>query len=629
MREPWAAEAALLFSAIQQGRAEGYLAGHTIPTIYYIVRENQKDRAAASAAVSKLLRIFDVVATDRADFQQALGLDFADFEDAVQAACAMKISADYVVTRNPKDFKKFPVPPTPPGQHSLRCGRMRPECRHRSAGPHPPTETTARNPMFEQTFKNIDDVLWKEAGCSSELDYTEQSSWMLFLKYLDDLEQEKAMEAELVDKPYAFIIDEPHRWSRWAAPRKPDGSFDHDNALTGDDLIAFVNDELFPYLKGFKQRAVSPDTIEYKIGEIFGEIKNKFQSGYSLRDALELTDALRFRSQKEKHELSHLYEAKIRNMGNAGRNGGEYYTPRPLIRAMIRVVRPTIGERIYDGACGSAGFLCEAHDYLRRGPLTTSQLHALQTRSFYGKEKKSLAYVIAIMNMILHGIEAPNILHTNTLAENLGDIQDRDRFDVILANPPFGGKERREVQQNFPIKTGETAFLFLQHFTKSLRAGGRAGIVIKNTFLSNSDNASRALRRELLESCNLHTVLDCPGGTFLGAGVKTVVLFFEKGAPTRRAWYYQLDPGRSLGKTSPLNDEDLREFIELQAGFADSAKSWSVDVAEIDRDTWDLSVKNPNAPEQAPLREPWEIMDEMAALDAEAAEVLTGIRGML
>ena len=452
---------------------------------------------------------------------------------------------------------------------------------------------------------------------------------MLFLKYLDDLEQERAMEAELVGKDYAFIIDAPHRWSSWAAPKKADGSFDHDKALTGDDLIDYVNRDLFPYLQGFKDRATSPDTIEYKIGEIFGEIKNKFQSGYSLRDALELMDGLRFRSQKEKHELSHLYEAKIKNMGNAGRNGGEYYTPRPLIRAMVQVVNPKIGERIYDGAAGSAGFLCEAHDYLRKGELTTSQLQALQTRTFYGKEKKSLAYVIAIMNMILHGIDAPNIIHTNTLAENLADIQDKDRFDVILANPPFGGKERKEVQQNFPIKTGETAFLFLQHFIKYLKAGGRAAVVIKNTFLSNSDNASKALRKELLESCNLHTVLDCPSGTFLGAGVKTVVLFFDKGAPTRKIWYYQLDPGRSLGKTNALNDDDLKEFVELQVSSANSKKSWSVDVADIDPATFDLSVKNPNKAEEAPLREPEEIIAEMVALDAESSEILEGIRGML
>ena len=345
---------------------------------------------------------------------------------------------------------------------------------------------------------------------------------------------------------------------------------------------------------------------------------------------IELVDALRFGSQAEKHELSHLYEAKIKNMGNAGRNGGEYYTPRPLIRAMIQVTAPQIGERIYDGAVGSAGFLCEAFDYLSAKPhLSTRDHKTLQTKTFYGKEKKSLAYVIAIMNMILHGIEAPNIVHANTLAENIQDIQDKDRFDVILANPPFGGKERKEVQQNFPIKTGETAFLFLQHFIKSLKAGGRGAIVIKNTFLSNTDNASVSLRKLLLESCKLHTVLDCPGGTFQGAGVKTVVLFFEKGAPTRKVWFYQLDVGRNMGKTNPLNDADLAAFIAAQKTFADSAQSWSVDVTTVNASTFDLSVKNPNGGEVVAHRSPQDIMDEIAALDLEAAEVLATIRALL
>ena len=402
-------------------------------------------------------------------------------------------------------------------------------------------------------------------------------------------------------------------------------------AATGDDLVGFVNQKLFPYLQGFKARAAGPNTIEYKIGEIFGEIKNRIQSGYNLREIIDHVDELRFRSQTEKHELSHLYEAKIKNMGNAGRNGGEYYTPRPLIRAIVRVVQPRIGERVYDPAVGSAGFLCEAFDYLRETnpKRTTAQDRQLQERTFYGKEKKSLAYVIGIMNLILHGIEAPNIVHTNTLAENLADIQERDRVDVVLANPPFGGKERPEVQQNFPIRTGETAFLFLQHFIKVLKAGGRAGVVIKNTFLSNTDNASVSLRKKLLEECNLHTVLDCPGGTFIGAGVKTVVLFFEKGAPTRKVWFYQLDLGRNLGKTNPLNDADLAEFIALQQTKADSPKSWSVDVKDVDPATCDLSVKNPNGGEVVAHRSPQEIMDEIAALDAESAEVLGRIRQAL
>ena len=483
--------------------------------------------------------------------------------------------------------------------------------------------------MFEQTFKNIDDVLRKEAGCTTELDYTEQTSWLLFLKYLDELEGDRELDAELRGKAYAPILSAPYRWGVWAAPKGADGKLDHNKAMTGPDLIDFVNATLFPYLQGFKQRAPAPDTLEYKIGEIFGEIKNRFNSGYSLRDALELIDQLSFRSQDQKHELSHLYEAKIKNMGNAGRNGGEYYTPRPLIRAMIKVVKPRIGDKIYDGAVGSAGFLCEAYDYLKPLAKSTGDNETLQRRTFYGKEKKSLAYVIAIMNLILHGIDAPNILHTNTLGENINDIQEKDRYDVVLANPPFGGKERPEIQQNFPIKTGETAFLFLQHFIKSLRAGGTAAIVIKNTFLSNSDNASVALRKELLEGCNLHTVLDMPGGTFQGAGVKTVVLFFEKGEPTKRVWYYQLDPGRNMGKTNPLNDNDLAEFVDLQASFATSPKSWSVDRSTVDPVSFDLSVKNPDAGEQVALRSPEAILAEIATLDSESAGILSEIRALL
>jgi len=228
--------------------------------------------------------------------------------------------------------------------------------------------------------------------------------------------------------------------------------------------------------------------------------------------------------------------------------------------------------------------------------------------------------------MILHGIEAPNIFHTNTLSENLADIQDKDRYDIVLANPPFGGSERPEVQQNFPIRTSETAFLFLQHFIKILKAGGRGAIVIKNTFLSNTDNASVALRKHLLDTCNLHTVLDCPGGTFQGAGVKTIVLFFEKGAKTRKTWYYQLDPGRNLGKTNPLNDADLAEFVKLQKSFAASPKSWTVDTSTFaEMEACDLSVKNPNGGEAVVHRSPKEILEEIAKLDAETAKALARI----
>ncbi len=479
--------------------------------------------------------------------------------------------------------------------------------------------------MFEQTFKNIDDILHKDAGCGSELDYVEQTSWILFLKYLDDLEKDKHTEAELASKTYTSIIAPEYQWTKWATPKLSSGKIDH-NALTGDDLTDFVNGNLFPYLKKFKADADSADTIEYKVGEIFSQLKNRVQSGYNLREVIDLIDQLRFRTHKEKHEMSHLYESKIKNMGNAGRNGGEYYTPRPLIKTIVKVVAPEIGQTIYDGAVGSAGFLVEAFEYLQKSEkLSTSDIVTLQKKTFYGKEKKPLAYIIGTMNMILHGVEAPNIIHTNTLAENLSDIQEKDRYEVILANPPFGGKERAEVQQNFPIKTGETASLFLQHFVKILKAGGKAGVIIKNTFLSNTDNASVSLRKLLLDSCNLHTILDLPGGTFTGAGVKTVVLFFEKGAPTQKAWFYQLNLDRNLGKTNPLSEKDLAEFVELQKTKADSENSWTVIIKDIDQSTLDLSAKNPNTPEEAPLRQPEEILKAMKALDKESENILNSI----
>ena len=263
------------------------------------------------------------------------------------------------------------------------------------------------------------------------------------------------------------------------------------------------------------------------------------------------------------------------------------------------------------------------HDKVER----TADENKLQTTTFYGKELKGLAYIIAIMNLILHGIESPNIIRTNTLTENLADVQEKDRFDYILANPPFGAKERPEVQENFPIKTGETAYLFLQHFIKYLRAGGSAGIVIKNTFLSNTDNASVALRKKLLEECNLHTVLDLPAGVFQ-AGVKTVVLFFKKGEPTHNVWFYQLNLSRTLGKTNPLNEDDLQEFVEMQRTKVDSENSWSVDVSKLD-ENYDLSVKNPNKVEVLDERTRQQIADEICSLHEDSQRLLKEIMEML
>ena len=480
--------------------------------------------------------------------------------------------------------------------------------------------------QYEQTFNAIDNILRNEAGCSTELDYIEQTSWLLFLKYLDDLEQEQTMNALLSGKTYKPIITGYMRWSQWAAPKKADGSPDTVNAMTGPDLTQFVDGKLFPTLREFQKTASSAKTLEYKLGEIFAELRNKITSGYNLREVINLIDQLHFQTAEDKHEMTLLYESKIAKMGNAGRNGGEYYTPRPLIRTIVRVVDPQIGETVYDPACGSAGFLCEAFTYMNQKVKSTADNKTLQEDTFFGKEKKPLPYIIATMNMIFHGVAAPNIIRGNTLAENLSQIQEKDRKKVILANPPFGGSERGEVKQNFDINTSETAYMFMQHFIKMLKTGGRAGIVIKNTFLSNGD--ASALRQLLLQQCNLHTILDLPSGVFQGAGVKTVVLFFDKGTPTKKIWYYQLNPGRNLGKTNALNEDDLTDFLALQKTKADSENSWTLDVSTLGSD-YDLSVKNPNKVEEVDERTSAEIVASLLKLQSESQSLLNDIKEMV
>ena len=478
--------------------------------------------------------------------------------------------------------------------------------------------------QYENTFKAIDQILWKESGCSSELDYLEQKSWLLFLKYLDDLESEREDEAELEGKQYKRIITGFYRWSQWAAPKTADGKIDVINAMTGNDLVEFVDNKLFPFLKSLKATAASTNSLEFKIGEIFDELHNKIKSGFNLREVINMIDELHFESADDKHEMTVLYENNIQRMGNAGRNGGEYYTPRPLIRSIVKVVDPNIGETVYDPACGSAGFLCEAFNYMEEKIDSTTDNDILQHSTFYGIEKKPLPYIIATMNMIFHGVSAPNIIKSNTLAINLTQIQEKDRKNVILANPPFGGNERGEVLQNFEIRSSETAYMFMQHFVKMLKANGRAGIVIKNTFLSNGDAA--AIRKMLLETCNLHTVLDLPSGVFTGAGVKTVVLFFTKGMPTEKVWYYQID--KHFTKTNPMTEKDLEEFLTLQKTKAESEHSWLLDVSTLG-DDYDLSVKNPNKVEEVDERTPQEIANSIVELNEMNQNLLNEILALL
>ena len=484
---------------------------------------------------------------------------------------------------------------------------------------------------LSQSFKQIDDILRKDDGLATALDYIEQTSWILFLKYFAETEATDAERAELAGKEHSYILDEKFRWSNWALPRTANGDVDHDRKLLGDDLINFVNQELFPYLKSLRDISDDQLSMQYKVGEIFGDITNRIRDGYNLREIIEIVDQLKFRSLDEQHEMSELYEGHIQQMGNAGRNGGEYYTPRSLIRAMIAVLDPKVGETIYDPACGSGGFLVESYKYLleKSDNLSTNDMQFLQTKALLGKEKKGLPFIIANMHLIFNGIKSPNIVRANTLSKNIMEIQEKDRVDIILANPPFGGKENESVQMNFPIKTSASENMFMQYFIKNLKQGGRAAIIIKNTFLTNDDNATKALRQELLTECNLHTILDMPQGTFLGAGVKTVVLFFTKGEATKDIWYYQLDPGRSLGKTNPLNIDDFKEFLDVYSVKTDSENSWTVKHEDLDKDDYDLAVQNPNKVEEVDNRTPQEIIAEIEELDAQAAQALRTIKELL
>lgn len=482
---------------------------------------------------------------------------------------------------------------------------------------------------LQSEFKRIDNILFEDAGTNGANDYMAQMSWILFLKYLDDLEETRKDEAVFRGELYKPLFKDEFQWDTWAAPKRADGTQDISAQLTGDDLIQFVNHKLFPYLRQFKNTEQDPKSILYKIGEIFGEVTNKIVSGINLREVIDLIDDMQFQTADELDELSTLYEDRLKLMGGAGRSG-EYYTPRPLIQALVQCIDPQLGKTIYDGAAGSAGFLTESYAYLRSKAKTASELKFLKEQTFYGRNKKPEPYLLGTMNMILHGIESPNMEHINTLTEDTQDIQEKDRFDHILANPPFGGNERPEIQRNFKVKTRETANLFLQHFMKKLRSGGEAAIVIKNTFLTNeSTGATGNIRRELLESCNLHTILDLPGGIFQASsstGVKTVVLFFRKGEPTRDIWYYQLSPGRNLGKTNPLSLNDMQDFLTKYKTRETSENSWTVNIADVDQNTFDLGFKNPHEHETEALKTPEEILEDIKKIDAEIDNILSKIK---
>ena len=488
---------------------------------------------------------------------------------------------------------------------------------------------------MESKINRITDILRRDDGISGAMHYTEQISWVLFLKFLADLEESKAEDAELDGEIYTYIIDEKYRWQNWAV-LKVDGKKDIINSKSGDDLLDFVNKELFPYLKGFKSITENPKSIKYKIGAIFEFLDNRIANGHTLREVLDIIDEMDFHNQSDLFQLSLIYEKLLKDMGSDGGNSGEFYTPRPLIKVITDVVNPQIGQSIYDPAVGSCGFLIEAYNHIRytdvqnnkQRDLSTDQLKFLNEDTFFGNEKTPLSYVMGVMNMILHGIESPNISKSNTLTKDIRGLEEKDRFDCILANPPFGGKEKEQIQQNFPIKSNATELLFLQHMMNHLKLGGKCGVVIPEGVLFQTNNAFQSVKKDLLERFNVHTILSLPSGVFLPySAVKTNVVFFDRVGSTNDIYYYEVNPAFKLTKNKPINIDHFAEFLDSWESRKITPNSWIVNVNDIK--DFDISAKNPNKNEKIEHKSPIELVENIKLNNALINDLLDEVEEIL
>lgn len=493
---------------------------------------------------------------------------------------------------------------------------------------------------MENKINRITNILRRDDGISGAMMYTEQISWILFLKFLNDLEESKNEDAELDGETYNFIMDEKYRWNVWAVPKK-DGKKDLINAKSGDDLLDFVNgtkeeDGLFDYLKGFKSITEDVKSVKYKIGAIFEFIDNRIANGHTLREVLNIIDEMDFHNNSDLYQLSLIYEKLLKDMGSDGGNSGEFYTPRPLIKVITDVVNPQIGDKIYDPAVGSCGFLIEAYNHIRytnieenkQRDLSTEQLRFLSEDTFFGNEKTPLSYVMGVMNMILHGVESPNISKTNTLTKDIRGLEEKDRYDCILANPPFGGKEKEQIQQNFPIKSNSTELLFLQHMMTHLKLNGKCGVVIPEGVLFQTNNAFQSVKKELLERFNVHTILSLPSGVFLPySGVKTNVLFFDRNGSTSDIFYYEVNPPYKLTKNKPIKYEHFKDFLNIWEDRKETENSWIVNINDIKE--FDISAKNKNNIEVIEHKSPIELVENIKINNSEINNLMNEIESIL
>ncbi len=488
----------------------------------------------------------------------------------------------------------------------------------------PQTRETLANEIWRAC-----DILRRDNNCGGIMEYVEHLSWLLFLRFLDAQEEEWETQAAIAGRPYQRIIEPPYRWRDWAARDWP-----------ADDLLAFVHGKLIPYLQ-----ALGGDPLRETIRNVFAE-RNVIvcASGYNLKDVITIINNTDFHSQDDIFTVSQVYEELLRRLGSENRLAGEFYTPRPVVRFIVEVVHPKIGETVYDPACGTCGFLAQAYLKMKEQERTIEDHQTLQERTFYGQEKKPIPALLGLMNMVLHGVAAPRIYRRNTLEENIRQVT--ERFDVIMTNPPFGGIEGRHIQANFPVPASATEPLFLQHIMRKLkpRDGARCGMVVPEGTLFRG-GAFADVKRDLLEEFDLHTVVSLPPGTFAPySDVKTALIFFERPGPTKEVWYYELPLPEGLkkfSKGSPVQDEHFNEARQLWKAWDAyrrgegpreaclSERSWIVPVEEIKQRGYDLTARNPNRREANTLPPPMEIVAQLMEKEREILSIVEELDELL
>lgn len=505
------------------------------------------------------------------------------------------------------------------------------------------TETPATTVQsLGSLLKSARDIMRKDKGLNGDLDRLPMLTWIMFLKFLDDLEIQREAEAKLAGNKFKPAIEPPYRWRDWAA--KPDG-------ITGEDLIRFINNDeairpdgkrgagLFQYLRALT--SANGDNRRDVVATVFQGVQNRMISGYLLRDVVNKIAGIHFTSSDELHTLGALYESMLREMRDAAGDSGEFYTPRAVVRLMVEVLDPRLGETVLDPASGTGGFLVEAFKHLHKQVKTVPDRKILQERSLLGGEPKPLPYLLCQMNLLLHGLDAPQIDSGNSLRHKLSEIGEKDRVDVILTNPPFGGEEEKGIQGNFPEdkQTAETALLFLQLIMRKLkrqptRAGrpARAAVVVPNGTLF-GDGVCARIKEELLKEFNLHTIVRLPNGVFAPyTGIPTNLLFFDRSGPTKEVWYYEqpLPEGRkNYTKTAPIQFEEFAGCIAWWKKRKESDRAWKVPAKDLIANNCNLDRKNPAAKEDIAHLPPEQLAQSILQKEQRIAEIVGRIQKLL